>query len=351
MSGKSIVLHTMSSATGSVLEFLDLTKSEVHVFNSDSLEKYDNWKSPVCIISDGPYGIGGFPGDPLNVGELVEWYRPHIKAWTENSTPLTTLWFWNTEQGWATVHNEIVSQGWDFVNCHIWDKGKAHIAGNVNTKTLRKLPVVTEVCVQYVRRAEIKYENEVLELKEWLRREWKRTGLPMSKTNEACGVKDAATRKYFTNCHLWYFPPSEAFEKIVLYANANGNPDGKPYFSLDGRASLSKSDWEKMRSKFTCPYGINNVWREPSLKGKERLRSGTKSLHLNQKPISLMKQIIEMSTDEGDIVWEPFGGLFSGTLAANLLHREAYSCEINREVYEHGLSRLQEYVPSDYIIQ
>ena len=30
----------------------------------------------------------------------------------------------------------IVSKGWEFVNCHVWDKGLSHIAGNVNTKTI-----------------------------------------------------------------------------------------------------------------------------------------------------------------------------------------------------------------------
>lgn len=41
---------------------------------------------------------------------------------------------WNTEIGWASVHKEIINQGWEFVNCHVWDKGVAHIAGNTNTK-------------------------------------------------------------------------------------------------------------------------------------------------------------------------------------------------------------------------
>ena len=36
----------------------------------------------------------------------------------------------------------------------------------------------------------------------------------MSETNVASGVKNAASRKYFTPDHLWYFPPAEAFEKI-----------------------------------------------------------------------------------------------------------------------------------------
>lgn len=24
---------------------------------------YETWPSPICIISDGPYGVNGFPGD------------------------------------------------------------------------------------------------------------------------------------------------------------------------------------------------------------------------------------------------------------------------------------------------
>ncbi len=34
-----------------------------------------------------------------------------------------------------------------------WDKDLSHIAGNANSQTLRKFPVVTEVCVQYVKAA------------------------------------------------------------------------------------------------------------------------------------------------------------------------------------------------------
>ena len=45
-----------------------------------------------------------------------------------------------------------MNAGWEYRCCHIWDKGIAHIAGNANTKTLRKFPVVTEVCVQYVKK-------------------------------------------------------------------------------------------------------------------------------------------------------------------------------------------------------
>jgi site-specific DNA-methyltransferase (adenine-specific) len=311
------------------------------VFNSDALDVYDMWETPTVIISDGPYGVGGFPGDPLSPDGLSDWYLPHIKEWTKRSTPHTTLWFWNTELGWANVHSELIKHGWDFVNCHIWDKGKEHIAGNVNSKTIRHFPIVTEVCVQYVKRALFKVEDKALTMQEWLRYEWMRTGLPLSKTNEICGVKNAATRKYFTNCHLWYYPPSDAFEKIVDYANTFGDEKGKPYFSIDGKSPLSKMEWEKMRAVFHCDFGISNVWREPPLNGKERLKEGAKSLHLNQKPLKLMYRIINSSSNERDVVWEPFGGLFSGVLAAKKLNRRGYAAEISKSVFDYGCNRLE----------
>jgi hypothetical protein len=113
--------------------------------------------------------------------------------------------------------------------------------------------VVTEVCVQYVR--EVKIAD--LTLKEWLRKEWLIFGLSLLRqANLACGVADAATRKYFDQGHLWDFPPPEMFEKLVFYANEHGNPEGKPYFSKDGKRSLTGKEWEKMRSKFNCPHGF-----------------------------------------------------------------------------------------------
>jgi hypothetical protein len=189
---------------------------------------YDRWPSPVCIICDGPYGINGFPGDEVKAQTLAEWYRPHVEAWSRRSTGLTTLWFWCTEVGWANVHPVLEACGWEYRCCNIWDKGMGHVAGNANTQTLRKYPVVTEVCAHYVRHVSFRVGDRELTMQEWLRQEWLRTGIPLYKTNEACGVINAATRKYFTECHLWYYPPLEMFEKFRDYANKHGKLAGSP---------------------------------------------------------------------------------------------------------------------------
>lgn len=316
--------------------------SEVKIMLGNALSLYEQWPAPVAIVSDGAYGVGGFEGDPPTYHGLAEWYRPHVEAWAKHATPQTTLWFWNTEIGWATVHPMLEEAGWNFRNCHVWDKGIAHIAGNANGQTLRKFPVVTEVCVQYVKEATFSGPAGLMSMKEWLRREWLRSGLPLYRTNIACGVKNAATRKYFTQDHLWYYPPVEMFERLVAYANTHGSAEGRPYFSVDGKAPVSGDLWSKMRAKFTCEHGVSNVWNEPAMRGEERIKDHhNRCMHLNQKPVNLLARIIRASTDPCDVVWEPFGGLCSAAIACAISDRSCYSAEIVPEYYELAADRLE----------
>lgn len=311
---------------------------------ADAIDRYAFWPTPTVIVSDGAYGVGGFPGDPPTPDGLVDWYRPHVEAWTHYSSPETTFWFWGTEIGWATVHPVLAQYGWAYRTCHIWDKGVAHIAGNVNSKTIRRFPVVTEVCVQYVRCVHIVTgDGQTLPMRQWLRQEWKRTGIPFSKTNEACGVKNAATRKYFTKDHLWYFPPPALMEKLARYANRYGEPTQHPYFSLDGQTPITAEQWARMRPKWNHKHGITNVWSEPAVRGSERLKDqNAQILHANQKPLRLIERIILASSDPDDVVWEPFGGLCTVAVASLRTGRRCYSAEKMAAYYQLAKARLEQ---------
>lgn len=310
---------------------------------ADAATRYSAWRAPTAIIVDGPYGVGGFPGDPPTPDGLAEWYAPHVADWARYALPETTLWFWGTELSWALVHPVLQLHGWDYRTTHVWDKGVGHIAGNVNGNTIRRFPVVTEVCVQYTRRVELRTgHGELLPMKEWLRAEWLRSGLPLYRTNEACGVKNAATRKYFTQCHLWYFPPPEMMERLSAYANKHGLATTRPYFSLDGTTPITAKDWGRMRAKWHHVHGITNVWAEPPVRGAERLKGrGMKVVHGNQKPLRLIDLSIRASTDPGDVVWEPFGGLCSAATAALRSGRDCFAAEVDPEVFDAAVARLR----------
>ena len=83
------------------------------LFRGDALDAYRTWAAPAAIISDGAYGVRGFHGDTVGPDALPDWYRPHVAAWSAAATPATTLWFWNTEIGWASVHPVLAGYGWD----------------------------------------------------------------------------------------------------------------------------------------------------------------------------------------------------------------------------------------------
>lgn len=306
----------------------------------DVLNAYGSWASeasPATIVSDGAYGVGGFPGDPKTPEGLDEWYRPHVEAWSEHATAHTALWFWNTEVGWAEVHPVLKANGWKYVQTCTWNKGIGHIAGNVNGNTIRRFPVVTEICVLYQREPQFKAAFEkgtTVTIQEWMRSEWKRSGLPFSRANEACGVKNAASRKWLSSDHLFYIPPQEMMKRLADYANEHGRPLGpgeEAYFS--GSDYTTEKAWDQNRYRWNHSHGLTNVWDEPSLRSGERLKvpGGNKTLHLNQKPLSLARRILNATTEPQDSVWEPFGGTGTFAFAAAEMGRQGRVAESNED--------------------
>jgi site-specific DNA-methyltransferase (adenine-specific) len=326
----------------------DATPFTLH--KGDVLKAYDRWPAPHSIMSDGAYGVRGFHGDTTGPDGLAEWYAPHIAKWTEAAAPGTTLWFWNTEVGWATVHPLLIAAGWEYKQLVTWDKGLSHIAGNVNGKTIRHFPVVTEVVALY----SMPLRVDGLSAQEWMRREWLRAGLKLNEANAACGVANAATRKYLTQDWLWYWPPVEAMEQLVAYANERGTADGWPYYSLDGERPVTGKEWERLRYPWQHVHGLTNVWSRPPLHDAERLKGSLRrsaprvykptkdsAAHLNQKPLEFMERLIAAVTRPGEVVWEPFGGLASGSVAAVALGRRAFVAELDKDFHKLALQRLQ----------
>lgn len=270
---------------------------------------------------------------------------PHAAAWSKHAEPFTTLWFWNSEIGWAKSHPALEMHGWQYEETIVWDKGIAHVAGNCNSKTIRGVPVVTELAVRYTKKAMLEtVGGRSLPIKDWLRAEWLRSGLPMYEANEACGVANAATRKYLTQCHLWYFPPGDAVVGMAKWCAKRGAKTERPYFSLDGKTAPTAAAWDRMRALWTHTHGLTNVWQEPPVHNGERVRlpgSTSKYLHANQKPLALMTRQVLASSAIDDVVWEPFGGLCSASVAAVRLGRRAFAAECNDEFHTAALARLR----------
>lgn len=74
--------------------------------------------------------------------------------------------------------------------------------------------------------------------------------------------------------------------------------------------------------------------------------------HPTQKPIELLERIIKASSNEGDVVLDPFSGTFTTSYVASLLHRKSIGIELQEEYVKIGLRRLGlSYFPTDLPIK
>lgn len=74
---------------------------------------------------------------------------------------------------------------------------------------------------------------------------------------------------------------------------------------------------------------------------------GMEKIHPTQKPIPLLKHLIELFTDPDDVVIDPYAGSASTLIAAASLGRKAYGFEISKRFYEDACDALQKNIHPD----
>lgn len=82
--------------------------------------------------------------------------------------------------------------------------------------------------------------------------------------------------------------------------------------------------------------GMTNVFSIPNIMGNK--------LHPTEKPVELMRELIEQSTNEGDIVLEPFMGSGSTIIACKQVNRNYVGIEIDEQYFkvaQYRLSKIQ----------
>lgn len=92
-----------------------------------------------------------------------------------------------------------------------------------------------------------------------------------------------------------------------------------------------------------CEYGLV-LYRDklPKFNNKGKMvmncidwgdRDNFEKIHPTQKPLGLLKRLIELFTDEGDVVIDPCAGSGSTLIASLELKRKAYGFEIDKDFY------------------
>ncbi len=96
-------------------------------------------------------------------------------------------------------------------------------------------------------------------------------------------------------------------------------------------------DYHKITQTFNAQMGLTDVWRDIDFYSEKRF-------HPTQKPIKLIKRLIEASSREGDTVLDPFGGSGSTAAACLQLNRDFTIIEKDEEYFELIQRRVDEYL-------
>lgn len=111
------------------------------------------------------------------------------------------------------------------------------------------------------------------------------------------------------------------------------NENGKSAYKKDEKGNI-------LLGKEKKGVPLSDVWEIPFLNPKAKERTG----YPTQKPVLLLNQILNIVTDEGDLVLDPFCGSGTTCVSAKLLKRNFIGIDISKEAVELANSRLDEMV-------
>ncbi|MCU0239499.1 MAG: hypothetical protein MUC29_08660 [Pyrinomonadaceae bacterium] len=123
------------------------------------------------------------------------------------------------------------------------------------------------------------------------------------------------------------YSPTTNIDQILQARERNGN--GKSAYQRDENGKIVLANEKK-------GVPLSDVWNIPFLNPKAKERVG----YPTQKPILLLERIIEIATDENDMVLDAFCGSGTSLVAAKLLNREFIGIDISPEAVELTNQRL-----------
>jgi len=170
-------------------------------------------------------------------------------------------------------------------------------------------------------------------------RELKRVLKPNGQIYVFCGTMQVPI-------YMRIFQESWFFRNILIWSRTNPCP------------RLSKTNWlfandyimyainekvklNKITFNFESQSAMKNLFITPALLGAERLKKPEGgSVHPTQKPLSVLKRLIDASSNSGDIVLDPFMGVGSTAVAAKLCGRQFLGCDKDAEFVRYAQERL-----------
>ena len=158
-------------------------------------------------------------------------------------------------------------------------------------------------------------------------------------------------KKGLLNAHqvIFFYSKTQDFKFNTLYTDYSATTNLDQILQDRERNENGKSVYKKdengnvILGKEKKGVPLSDVWEIPYLNPKAKERTG----YPTQKPVLLLNQILNIVTDEGDLVVDPFCGSGTTCVSAKLLKRQFIGIDISKDAVELANSRLEEMVISE----
>lgn len=156
------------------------------------------------------------------------------------------------------------------------------------------------------------------------------------------------SKKGLLNSHqiIFFYSKSSDFKFNTIYMNYSPTTNIDQIMQERERDVNGKSIYKKDENgnivigKEKKGVPLSDVWEIPYLNPKAKERTG----YPTQKPVLLLNQILNISTDEGDTVLDPFCGSGTTCVSAKHLNRKYIGIDISQDAVNLANSRLNEMV-------
>ena len=158
--------------------------------------------------------------------------------------------------------------------------------------------------------------------------------------NRISGTASVVSRHYFTYSQ-WVFPTKEIYEKLQsINKDINKGRDyevfRRDYEVFRRDYEELRRDYEELRREFSPKKNFTDVWTFNITSSSDH------TFHPTQKPITLIRRIIETSSKEGDLIIDLFSGTGTTSIASKQLNRDFIGFEISQEYVDIANKRLSQ---------
>lgn len=173
------------------------------------------------------------------------------------------------------------------------------------------------------------FQSEIV----WSYKRWSNSKKGLLNSHQIIFFYSKSSDYKFNTLYMDYSPTTN-IDQILQERERNKN--GKSIYKKDENGNIVLG-----KEKKGVP--LSDIWDIPYLNPKAKERTG----YPTQKPVLLLNQIINISTDEGDLVLDPFCGSGTTCVSAKLLNRNYIGIDISKDAVDLANLRLNEMIVTE----